>query len=148
MTTELVELAERPEFTVDEALRIADQNADSYEKVASVSRTLAAEVRRLRALASRAGGWRTIDSAPTKQRVLVCGGDTPNGTAIATCDPGRYTPWHESHDELPMVRSWYADTMSGRSIWPHPTHWQPLAAAHEPVAVGSNNLSSDEEESP
>ena len=65
MTTELVELAERPEFTVDEALRIADQNADSYEKVASVSRTLAAEVRRLRALASRAGGWRTIDSAPT-----------------------------------------------------------------------------------
>lgn len=64
MTTELVELAERPEFTVDEALRIADQNADSYEKVASVSRTLAAEVRRLRALASRAGGWRTIESAP------------------------------------------------------------------------------------
>lgn len=56
MTTDLVELAERPEFTVDEALRIADQNADSYEKVASVSRTLAAEVRRLRALASRAGG--------------------------------------------------------------------------------------------
>lgn len=55
MTTELVELADRPEFTVDEALRIADQNADSYEKVASVSRTLAAEVRRLRALASRAG---------------------------------------------------------------------------------------------
>lgn len=54
MTTELVELADRPEFTVDEALRIADQNADSYEKVASVSRTLAAEVRRLRALASRA----------------------------------------------------------------------------------------------
>lgn len=76
MTTELVELAERPEFTVDEALRIADQNADSYEKVASVSRTLAAEVRRLRALASRAGGadevsaWRELYQLQTAMRYM------------------------------------------------------------------------------
>lgn len=48
-------VAQRPEFTVDEALRIADQNADTYDKVASVSRTLAAEVRRLRARAPAAG---------------------------------------------------------------------------------------------
>lgn len=51
---------ERPEFSVDEALRIADQNADTYDKVASVSRTLAAEVRRLAALSQPAGvaeGW-------------------------------------------------------------------------------------------
>jgi len=52
MTTPLVQ---RPEFTVDEALRIADQNAASYEDVASVSRTLAAEVRRLQAAEARAG---------------------------------------------------------------------------------------------
>ena len=71
--------------------------------------------------------WMPIETAPTKQRVLVCGGDTPNGTAIAICDPGRYTPWHESHDELPMIRSWYSDA-AGRSIWPHPTHWMPLPA--------------------
>ena len=48
-------MPERPEFTVDEALRIADQNADAYDKVASVSRTLAAEVRRLAALSQTAG---------------------------------------------------------------------------------------------
>ena len=125
MTTELVELAKKWQ---DEA---AGTWGESVEHA-----TLQRCADELRVLASRAGGWLPIESAPTKQRVLVCGGDTPNGTAIATCDPGRYTPWHESHDELPMVRSWYADTMSGRSIWPHPTHWRPLPAAPEPLAVG------------
>lgn len=38
----------RKEFTVEEALRIADVNASASKQVASVSRTLAAEVRRLR----------------------------------------------------------------------------------------------------
>lgn len=38
---------DRKDFTVDEALRIADQNDAAYKHVPSVSRTLAAEVRRL-----------------------------------------------------------------------------------------------------
>lgn len=37
------------EFTVEEALAVADTNNDAYRHVASVTRTLAAEVRRLRA---------------------------------------------------------------------------------------------------
>lgn len=59
MTTQPSDWA-RPEFTVDEALRIADQNADAYDKVASVSRTLAAEVRRLAALSRPQDGWRKV----------------------------------------------------------------------------------------
>ena len=38
---------DRKDFTVDEALRIADQNDAAYKHVPSVSRTLASEVRRL-----------------------------------------------------------------------------------------------------
>lgn len=38
------------DFTVNEALRIADGNSDAYKDIPSVSRVLAKEVRRLRAL--------------------------------------------------------------------------------------------------
>ncbi|WP_036166802.1 hypothetical protein [Noviluteimonas dokdonensis] len=40
-------MSELVEFTVEEALRLADANADAYTGIPSVSRTLAAEVRRL-----------------------------------------------------------------------------------------------------
>lgn len=143
MTTELVELAERPEFTVDEALRIADQNADSYEKVASVSRTLAAEVRRLRALASRAGGWLPIDSAPRDgtQVFVYAPGETLFPTAAEYKSSAYFAK--EYGDAGYMDEGWYwsygyPNDMHEETITP--THWQPLPeppAAPEPVAVGS-----------
>jgi hypothetical protein len=48
MTTNADDLAQRPEFTLDEAIAIVERNADAYEKVPSVSRTLLAEIERLR----------------------------------------------------------------------------------------------------
>lgn len=71
--------------------------------------------------------WMPIDTAPEKVRVLVTGGDTPNRTGIATNDPDRYTPYHESHHKLPRIQSWYSETTRGSGkIWPAPTHWMPL----------------------
>lgn len=53
----------RKDFTVDEALAIADRHDSAHKHVPSVSRTLAAEVRRLRptadgAMALARGAWR------------------------------------------------------------------------------------------
>lgn len=75
---------------------------------------------------SRAPGWMPIETAPIKQVVLVCGGDLRE-VEMAQCDPGRYTPWSESHHVPPPIASWYLRTSRGSGkIWPAPTHWMPL----------------------
>lgn len=127
MTTELVELADRPEFTVDEALRIADQNADSYEKVASVSRTLAAEVRRLRALASRAG----VHPDTVRMDWLA---DRDN--AIGNVQLPAVCVMNNLHDMRAAI---------DEAMRLDPEVAAAIAAAPEPVAVGSSNSTNDEE---
>ena len=68
--------------------------------------------------------WEPIETAPHRQRVLVCGGDDLRGRVIiAQSIPGACSP-------LPVndVRhEWYSDTTRGTGkIWPSPTHWMPL----------------------
>ncbi len=76
--------------------------------------------------------WQPIETAPERQRVLVCGGATPNGVCFAECDPGRYVPYDPSADRAILPKAWYSDTTRGSgSIWPSPTHWMPVPAAHE-----------------
>lgn len=76
--------------------------------------------------------WQRTDGAPEKVRVLVSGGDTPNGVCVAINDPDRYTPWHESHASLPRLKAWYSDSTRGSGkIWPAPTHWMPLPTPPE-----------------
>lgn len=130
MTTELMELADRPEFTVDEALRIADQNADSYEKVASVSRTLAAEVRRLRALASRAGGWISVkDRLPGACDHVEVYPDPRDDTYC-------FYAVHEGGTNGVKAGRWYFNDRDGYDNEIKVTHWRYERAAPEPVGVG------------
>lgn len=80
----------------------------------------------LSALVERAGEpvWRPIETAPDRERVLVCGGSVVNVT-IAESDPGRY-----QQGSVTVRQEWYRVTSRGAGrIWPHPTHWQPLPTA-------------------
>ncbi len=71
--------------------------------------------------------WHPIETAPKNQRVLVCGGDIPDGMVfIAVNDPSRHVPSGQCPDS-----AWYMDK-GGRHIYPYPTHWQPL-----PMAISS-----------
>lgn len=72
----------RPEFTVDEALRIADQNADTYDKVASVSRTLAAEVRRLQAAQPLPSDWVAVPHQECYSENFDTWFDSPDDSAF------------------------------------------------------------------
>lgn len=66
-------------------------------------------------------GWLPIESAPMRQRVIVCHGD--GCVEIAESDPGRYSQLPKTEPE------WYRITSRGTGkIWPHPTHWLPLPA--------------------
>lgn len=68
--------------------------------------------------------WHPIATAPKNQRVLVCGGDLPEGMVfIAVNDPSRHIPAEQAPDS-----AWYMDK-GGRKIYPYPTHWQPLPRA-------------------
>lgn len=136
MTTELVELAEAWEAEANQM----DDDPDIFACLPHAVRQCATE---LRALASRAGGWRTIDSAPTSIDPML--GDVKDCLVYGP-EVGRK-----------MGRAWrYPDGRAKAQAYGFHgeweiTHWQPLPeppAAPEPVAVGSNNLSNDEEESP
>ena len=123
---------ERPEFTVDEALRIADQNAEAYDKVASVSRTLASEVRRLQAALREREGWRPIETAPRDgSEILLTNGEVVHeghwvhdegGTTEYRDLDGRYVGQHDSDGYIGWI-DW------GGGMVPEPTHWMPLPAA-------------------
>ena len=96
-----------------------------------------------RVLASRAGGWRTIESAPRDRLIMIAGGTFSSDN------------YHDLPQKCATIAYWYRDHWRGDDMPAHddwkmhkPTHWQPLPeppAAPEPVAVGSNNSTNDEE---
>ena len=62
MTTELVELADRLEALLSDAYQWPPSNRDAF--IEACEADLPKLLEAIRALASRAGGWRTIESAP------------------------------------------------------------------------------------
>lgn len=57
-------------------------------------------------------GWRTIDSAPTNERVLI----QANNRATDECAVG----WFDL-----ISQRWFYAPQGGHVTW-HPTHWMPL----------------------
>ena len=123
MTTELVELLVR----VDAALCTAGL-ADNHELRQGIAR----------ALASRAGvpdGWVSV-----KDRLPERAGIAGAVLAFDAARPGKGV-WLET-----IHPSWWGAYNDALGEWvAEVTHWQPLPAAPEPLAVGSSNSTNDEE---
>ena len=99
---------------------------------------------RLRALASRAGGWRSIDSAPKDGTLYLCWvdairyGERDDGQLdqadVSDVDFGQWRDFESGGAHMNMM----GDIGDGQQI----THWMPLPgkpeppAAPEPVAEG------------
>jgi hypothetical protein len=142
MTTELVELADRLEaFTrVSESGRSDDgiegaiiPGKDCYD----FDDDMMAAATAIRALASRAGEWLPIESAPETERILIF----KDGKQYAA-------QWVKNPWTGDVAWSLGELGEGNRALVVGPSLWQPLPAAPEPVAVGSSNLSNDEEEAP
>jgi len=98
-----------------------------------------------RALASRAGGWLPIESAP-KDGTAVLGywGSSLGAHRHVSGSNYGITAFCQTTGE------WYDASESDNEddVWDEPSRWQPLPeppAAPEPVGVGSNNSTNDEE---
>ena len=144
MTTELVELADRLEALAGALGNIDPDGGSAGYRLLGDAYGEAEEIAAaIRALASRAGGWRPIAEAPVSSDPML--GDVEDCLVYGP-EIGRK-----------MGRAWkYADgKVRAQAYGFHGdwkiTHFQPLPeppAAPEPVAEGSNNSTNDEEEAP
>lgn len=141
MTTELVELADRLDKKVCD-LWLAGSNyregTAGWNKYNDLIKLLTEAAIAIRALASRAGGWVSVkdrlpDKAGLAYPVLAFNAERP-----------RKGVWMET-----MHPSWWGQFIENCNEWgPTITHWQPLPeppAAPEPVGLGSDNSTNDEE---
>ena len=134
MTTELVELADRLDAECSRRIMQSNPSSADYYDPADPRRILMTEAATaIRALASRAGGWLPVDSAPK------------DGTAIlAFWKPLEGWPYADDGSNYAVAQfrdhEWRPAGNDDDTEWDTPYCWQPLPeppAAHEPVAEGS-----------